>query len=171
MCASSQSRMRGRRPPRLMCLWSQMQCPAVNLMIPPSGTTSGRWEPKHLWAILFGGERRGVCDTYRGGPALIRAGPTLFPSSRGGSRLILSLPCPTAYPLHKEVVLFVQCQACVRKFICISRCAQRAPPPAPSGSDVHRGPPADLGNKVFPKSKYLTWCSFQVAPKKEVCHE
>lgn len=80
-----------------MCLWSQMQCPAVNLMIPPSKTPSGRWELKYLCPFLFGGER-GEPVTHQWGACFNPGGPTLLPSTRGcsPSRLIISLPCPTA---------------------------------------------------------------------------
>lgn len=72
---------------------------------------------------------------------------------------------PHCYPLLKEVALFVRCPKChtyLRKFICISGCTQHALAADPYGMDVYWGPPADLSNKVFPKSKYLTWDSFQV---------
>lgn len=72
---------------------------------------------------------------------------------------------PHCYPLHKEAALFVHCCKCqtyLRKFICISGCTQHALALSPYGLDVYWGPPADLGNKVFPKSKYLTGGSLQV---------
>lgn len=77
---------------------------------------------------------------------------------------------PHCYPLHKEAALFVhccKCQTCLSKFICISRCTQHALALTPYGKDVYRGPPADLGNKVFQKSKYLAWGSFKVVLNKK----
>lgn len=119
--------MQGRRPPRLMYLWSQMQCPAVNLMIPPSRITSERWELKHLCPFLFGREQ-GESVTRPRGAGFNPGGPTLLPSSRR-SRLIISPPSPTAtYYIKRLHCLFSIRPVWESSFVLVDACSVRRHP-------------------------------------------
>lgn len=94
-------------PRWLMSSWSQMQCPAVNLMISPTKIPPSEVRDAPLvtplvwrrWLLIPGAHPSGLITRRR------------------------------RQPSHKEAALLVhsgECQARLRKFICISGCTRRA---------------------------------------------
>lgn len=95
-----------------------------------------------------------ACDLTAGGTRINPCGPR-WHRRQWPFTSHLFFAVPHCYPLRKEASLFVRCRKCqsrLKKFICISGRTQRALGLTPYGEDVYRGPPADLGNKVFQRA-------------------